>query len=385
MNVISPGSILGVLGGGQLGGMFATAARRMGYHVAVWDPDPGAPAHRLATRSFSTPFSDPATVEAFAESASAITYEWENVPASLCRQLERRKPLRPSAAILDIVQDRLKQKQFLIDHGWPVPQFAAVTDPARLAEAVEQIGCPAICKTTRSGYDGKGQWTIRNVAEVPTVQQALDDTRREGAAWIVEAMVPFEKELSILVVRGAGGATVRYPLAENVHQNGILHTTVVPADVPASLSQRAGDLAAEIVGRMDGVGVFCLELFYAPGDQLLINEIAPRPHNSGHYTMDACSVSQFEQQVRALCGLPLGEVRLLTPAAMLNLIGEEAGAVMSGEGSGTLLTIPGAVLHWYGKQLARPRRKMGHVTFLADSGPQALDRATSFHARLTGR
>jgi len=384
VNVIPPGSTLGVLGGGQLGGMFAAAALRMGYRVAVWDPDPNAPAHRLSSCSFTASFADRATVDEFAELVHAITYEWENVPSVLCRELEQRKPLRPSAGILDIIQDRLKQKQFLADNGWPVPRFVAVTEPSRLPEAVEEVGCPAICKTATAGYDGKGQWAIRRMTDVPEIQRSLERAKRAGSRWILEAMVPFERELSILIARGAGGESVRYPLADNLHVDGILRSTVVPAEGPPSLVQRAGDLAVQIVERMGGVGVFCLELFHAPGDALLVNEVAPRPHNSGHYTLDACSVSQFEQQVRAVCGLPLGEVRLLSPAAMLNLIGEEAAGAMSAEGCRKLLAVPGAVLHWYGKQAARPKRKMGHVTFLADSRETAVERVSSFYTHLSG-
>lgn len=358
--------------------MFAAAARRMGYHTAVWDPDPDAPAHRLARHSFPMQFSDQQVLDEFAALVGVVTYEWENVPASLCRQLEQCKPLRPSSAILSVIQDRLAQKTFLAGEGCAVPRFTGLTSPTHLSQAVEEVGCPAICKTATAGYDGKGQWKILRESDVPEVQRTLIGTMREGSKWIVEAMVPFERELSILVARDIDGRSVVYPPAENAHEEGILRTTIVPADIPPIVAQRAGGLARNVIERMEGIGVFCLELFQLPGDELLVNEIAPRPHNSGHYTLDACTVSQFEQQVRAVCGLPLGEVRLLSPAVMVNLIGQDIEAVTSGDGCKRLLSVPGAVLHLYGKQNVRPRRKMGHVTFLADQLVTAREQARQF-------
>jgi 5-(carboxyamino)imidazole ribonucleotide synthase len=250
-----------------------------------------------------------------------------------------------------------------------------LTSPSHLSQAVAQVGYPAICKTATAGYDGKGQWKIPRESDVPKVQRALGETMRPDSKWIVEAMVPFQRELSILVARDVDGRSVVYPPAENDHEEGILRTTIVPADITSLVVRRAGELARKVIERMDGIGVFCLELFQLPGEELLINEIAPRPHNSGHYTLDACTVSQFEQQVRAVCGLPLGEVRLLSPAAMVNLIGHDVETVTSGDGCERLLNVPGAALHLYGKQVVRPRRKMGHVTFLAEDLPTARDRA----------
>ena len=380
--VIEPGSVLGVLGGGQLGAMFTLAALRLGYQVAVWDPHPEAPAHRVATHSFPFPFTDQQTLARFADLVSVVTYEWENIPAELCRSLEQRKPVRPSTAVLSVIQDRLEQKGFLSSHGFPVPSFAILTAPDQLAQTVRRVGYPALCKTATAGYDGKGQWRISRESDVREVERALSESARPGLRWIVEAFVPFERELSILVVRGSDGQSCTYPLVENEHDEGILRATKVPAQVSSRLAERAALLACQVVDRLEGVGVFCLELFQLPGGELLINEIAPRPHNSGHYTLDACSVSQFEQQVRATCGMPLGEVRLLSPAVMVNLIGEDAAAFVKGAGSRTLLAIPGAVLHLYGKPAIRPRRKMGHVTFLGETLALALDHAQQFRDRL---
>lgn len=376
--VIEPGSVLGVLGGGQLGAMFTMAACRLGYHVAVWDPDPDAPAHRIATHSFPAPFTDQHSLERFADLVSVVTYEWENIPAELCRALEQRKPVRPSGAVLSVIQDRLAQKAFLASNEFPVPPFVSLASPDQLLSTVRQVGYPVLCKTATAGYDGKGQWRIFRDSDIREVEHAISESARPGMRWIVESLVSFERELSILVVRGTDGQSCTYPMAENEHEEGILRTTKVPAPGSSTVAERAAALAIQVVDCLEGVGVFCLELFQLPSGELLINEIAPRPHNSGHYTLDACSVSQFEQQVRAICGMPLGEVCLLSPAVMLNLIGDDASSLMKRAGYRTLLDVPGAVLHLYGKRVIRPRRKMGHVTFLGETLGLALDRAKQF-------
>ena len=382
---IEAGSVLGVLGGGQLGAMFTMAACRLGYRVAVWDPDPEAPAHRVATYSFPVPFTDPHSLTRFTDLVSVVTYEWENIPAELCRALEQRKPVRPSSVVLSVIQDRLEQKRFLASNGFPVPPFVGITAPDQLSATVRQVGYPALCKTSMSGYDGKGQWRVSQESDVRGIERAVSESARPGMRWIVESLIPFERELSILVVRGVDGQSCTYPMAENEHEEGILRTTKVPAPGSSTVAERAVALACQVVDRLEGVGVFCLELFQLPSGELLINEIAPRPHNSGHYTLDACSVSQFEQQVRAICGMPLGEVRLLSPAVMVNLIGDDAAILTKGTGYRTLLDIPGAVLHLYGKREIRPRRKMGHVTFLGEPLSLVLDHATRFRDGLANR
>ena len=378
MQPLGPGATLGVLGGGQLGAMFTRAALQLGYQVAVWDPDPDAPAHGLASRSFSAAFTDPSVYREFSKLVSAVTFEWENVPASLCDQLSQICPVRPSGAVLRVIQDRIDQKQFLQAQGLPVPSFSVVTNPAELAGVVQVFGCAVICKTATAGYDGKGQWTIRQPADIAEVEVALRAMVPAGARWIVESMVDYVRELSVLVVRGANGEHRLYPVVENRHEAGILRVTVAPAVVSPEVVTQAKELALQAVEALGGIGVFCVELFQLRGDRLLINEIAPRPHNSGHYTLDACTVSQFEQQVRALCGMPLGEVRLLSPAAMVNLIGHDVEKITSADGCKALLTIPGAELHLYGKRTVRPGRKMGHVSFLAESGDEATGRARQF-------
>jgi 5-(carboxyamino)imidazole ribonucleotide synthase len=379
---VEPGSILGVLGGGQLGAMFAAAARRLDYRIAVWDQDPDAPAHRQADYSFTADFSDLPTRESFSSLVRAVTFEWENVPVDLCEWLEQRHRVRPSSAVLRIIQDRVEQKQFLHSNGLPVVPFLAIGSPDQLTETVARIGIPALCKTATSGYDGKGQWPIRLNSDVDEVARVLRAIERPPPRWILEQLVEFERELSVLVVRGADGECRTYPVVENRHEHGILRMTLAPSTVSDQVAAGASDLARQAVALLKGIGVFCVELFHAADDRLFINEIAPRPHNSGHYTLDACTVSQFEQQVRALCGTPLGEAKQRAPAAMVNLIGAEMQAVISGQGFKELLSLPGAVLHLYGKKVVRPGRKMGHVTFVAETREAAAESAYRFMARL---
>jgi 5-(carboxyamino)imidazole ribonucleotide synthase len=374
--------MLGVLGGGQLGAMFASAARRLGYRVAVWDSDPDAPALRPADLPVSAPFTDERALARFAGSISAATYEWENVPSALPAALERQVPVRPSARILRLVQHRVAQKTFLASHGVPVAPFRAIPSVRELAVPPE-IGYPALCKTATSGYDGKGQWRLAGPPEL-----AVFRSRAEVAApggWILEQFLPFEKELSVLVVRGADGDSRAYPVAENVHEAGILKTSRVPAEIEPRVADQAMSLARAVVEALEGVGLFCVELFLMPDGRLYVNEVAPRPHNSGHYTLDACTVSQFEQQARAVCGLPLGEARLLCPAVMVNLIGDDLTLALSEAALRGLLQTAGAKLRVYGKKTIRPGRKMGHVTFLAEKGDAAWEAAATFQRALSGK
>lgn len=379
--ILEPGSVLGVLGGGQLGAMFAAAARRMGYRVAVWDPDHEAPAHQIAAYSFTTSFLDPAGREQFSNIVQATTLEWENVPAELCGWLETRCPMRPSSMVLRTLQDRIAQKQFLSSRQLPVSLFAAVESPSQLISAINQVGLPAVCKTATSGYDGKGQWTLRTPSDIKRLEMILGQAE-SGRRWIVEQLISFARELSLLVVRSEGGEFRVYPVVENRHEQGILRETRVPAFIDSGAAEQAEKLSIQAITALGGIGVFCVELFHTEDGNLLINEIAPRPHNSGHYTLDVCTVSQFEQQVRVTCGLPLGETRLLSPAVMVNLIGEEVRSVMSAEGCSALHSTSGAVLHLYGKQMIRPGRKMGHVTFTGSQKEMVTATAQKFIANL---
>ncbi len=375
--------MLGVLGGGQLGAMFAEAGRRFGYRIAVWDPDPDAPALKLADLPLTAPFTDSSSLAVFAGSISVATYEWENIPVATGEALEQRVPVRPATRILKVLQNRLEQKTFLASKGFPVAPFRAVLSPDTLA-VPEDIGFPCLCKTATAGYDGKGQWRLSGPDEVHLMQEQLRRHDQQGSRWVLERFLSFEKELSVLVVRAADVDCRTYPAVENLHETGILRTTRVPAEIEPSAAERAVDLATSVVKALEGVGVFCVEMFLMSDGRLFINEVAPRPHNSGHYTLDACTVSQFEQQVRAVCGLPLGEVRLLCPAVMVNLIGEDLIRVGSEEGLINLLRIPGATLHVYGKRSVRPGRKMGHVTFLSEKPGEAWARALALRRALAG-
>lgn len=379
--MIVPGSTIGVLGGGQLGDMFAVAARRLGYGVAVWDPDPAAPALRGADVPLVADFRDDQTSRRFAASVRAVTYEWENVPAETCRRLEQTVPVRPSAGVLHILQNRLSQKRHFAERGIPVTPFLAATSVAELARA-GQVGFPCLCKTATTGYDGKGQWKLAREEDVARLQTELAERGESRAVYILEQWVAFEQEISVLVVRSAREELRLYPVVDNVHEGGILRSTRVPGHLAPALSERAQAMARAAVEALDGVGVFCVEMFVLPDGELYVNEVAPRPHNSGHYTLDACTVSQFEQQVRALCELPLGEARLLAPAVMVNLIGEDLLRVQAEPELGALLAVPGAKLHLYGKRSVRPRRKMGHVTFVGEKPDTVWEAACAFRSRL---
>ncbi|WP_447986026.1 5-(carboxyamino)imidazole ribonucleotide synthase [Nitrospira sp. Nam74] len=379
---IPPGAMLGVLGGGQLGAMFSAAARQLGYRVAVWDPDFQAPAHKTADCSFSAPFADCDELERFTNTVSAVTFEWENIPVAVASGLERSVPVRPGSAVLRVLQNRLDHKSFLAQQGFPVAPFRAVPNPNELAKAAEAIGFPCLCKTATAGYDGKGQWRLSSMSEAVSLQEQLSRSAPPHSRWIIEQLLRFTKELSVLVVRGLDGEQRLYPVADNVHEAGILRTTSIPAAINGEVAEQAQKMAASAIHALEGVGVFCVELFLMPDGTLLINEIAPRPHNSAHYTLDACTISQFEQHVRAVCGLPLGEVRLLSPAVMINLIGEDLSRALSEDALMSLLRVPGSKVHVYGKASIRPGRKMGHVTFLAEKPEEARKAALNLERSL---
>ncbi len=378
--LIAPGTTLGVLGGGQLGAMFAHAARRLGYRVAVWDPDPDAPALKVADRSFTSPFTDAASLLEFAHCVGAVTYEWENIPVTVASTLEQAVPMRPASRILGLLQNRLEQKTFLMDHGFPVAPFQTVVHPDELKAAAEAVGFPSVCKIATAGYDGKGQWRLAEPKDVPSLRDTL--SRNQKSRWIVEQVLLFEKEVSVLVIRGVDGDRRVYPAVENLHEDAILRVTRAPADIEPRTAESGMNLATSVVDALEGIGVFCVEMFLMQDGRLFINEVAPRPHNSGHYTLDACTVSQFEQQVRALCGLPLGEARLLGPAVMVNLLGDDLTRATTDDGLISLLRTPGAKLHVYGKRSIHPGRKMGHVTFLSEKAEEAWSSALSLRRML---
>jgi len=366
--MILPGATLGMLGGGQLGRMFTVAARTLGYEVIVLDPDPDSPAGKLASDHVCADYEDATALEYLASTCAAVSTEFENVPAASLEWLAQRCVVRPGARAVAITQDRIHEKTFLREQGFPTAAFAVIRGEADLAAAVQAIPGDAILKVSRFGYDGKGQARAEGAA---AVRAAWESMKRE--ACVLEQRLPLDVELSVVLARSADGSTAAWPVGENRHVNGILDTTIVPARVPASLQQEAVDMAGRIATTLDYIGVLAVE-FFVSGGALRVNEIAPRPHNSGHYTLDACVTDQFEQQVRALCGLPLGSPRLLSPVVMVNLLGD-----LWRDGHPPpwpdLLAHPQAKLHLYGKREARPGRKMGHFTVLGGSADQALEEA----------
>jgi 5-(carboxyamino)imidazole ribonucleotide synthase len=353
---IAPGARVGIVGGGQLGRMLALAAARLGLSCHVFSPAEGEPAYEVAAKATIAPYDDQQALARFAASVDVITYEFENIPATTAEFLDRLKPVRPSPRVLALTQDRLVEKEFIANLDIGVAPYAQVDDPGALARAVGRIGRPSILKTRRFGYDGKGQTTIKEGADLAVAFRSLG-----GQPSILEGYVPFAMEVSVLAARGLDGEFVAWDVAENVHDNHILDTTTVPARISPDLLRRAAEKAQRIAEALDYVGVLAVEMFLVNGPQgqtLLVNEIAPRVHNSGHWTLDGSVTSQFEQHIRAVCGFPLGSTRAHGPVVMRNLIGDDVDQWRE------LLRQPGACLHLYGKSEARPGRKMGHVTFL---------------------
>jgi 5-(carboxyamino)imidazole ribonucleotide synthase len=363
--VILPGATLGVLGGGQLGRMFTLQARTMGYRVVVLDPDPGSPAGQLADRHLRAAYTDPAALDQLARECVAVTTEFENVPAEALERLAAWTRVRPPVSAVAIAQDRIGEKRFLEQHGFATAPFRAVKNEAELAAAGAAVGTPALLKTSRMGYDGKGQATVDRPEQAASAFASLG-----SVPCVLEERLTLEREISVVLARGDDGVVAPFPVGENVHRGGILETTVVPARIPPPLAEEALQLAGRVATALAYVGVLGVEMFVANGGRLYVNELAPRPHNSGHYTLDACSADQFEQQVRALCGLPLAQPRLLTPVAMVNLLGDLwAGGPPRWE---EVFRRPGVRLHLYGKAEPRPGRKMGHLNCLADTPERAL-------------
>ncbi|MFC0131141.1 5-(carboxyamino)imidazole ribonucleotide synthase [Massilia eurypsychrophila] len=368
----SPSTWLGVMGGGQLGRMFAHAAQAMGYKVAVLEPATDCPAGQVAERLITAGYSDAAALAELSALCAAVTTEFENVPADSMALLAQHSFVAPSADCVSIAQDRIAEKRFFVDCAaasgvLPAPHqvIASLQDIAAIPDAL----LPGILKTVRMGYDGKGQVRVDSRADVEAAFAAM-----KGVTCLLEKMLPLAYEVSVLTARGDDGASVVYPIAENVHRDGILFTTTVPGpNVDPACAQRAQDAARAIVARLGYVGVLCIEFFVLDDGSLVVNEMAPRPHNSGHYTIDACVTSQFAQQVRAMARLPLGDCRQHSPAVMLNILGDLwfDGGTLREPAWDQLLALPGAFLHLYGKEEARAGRKMGHATFVAPTLAEA--------------
>jgi 5-(carboxyamino)imidazole ribonucleotide synthase len=372
--MIAPGATLGLLGGGQLGRMFTMAAQSMGYRVAVLDPGCDSPAGGIADHHVCAEYLDRQGLTELARVCAAATTEFENVPADSLRFLADHCTVSPAAESVAVAQDRIHEKQFLSGQGFATVPFRVVRSAADLDAAPAGL-FPGILKVSRFGYDGKGQ---HRVADPAGARAAF--ARMGAEACVLERQVPLACEVSVVVARGADGTEAAFPTAENRHRHGILDVSIVPAPVLPEVDRRARETTLAVARALDYRGVLCVEMFVLPDGQLLVNEIAPRPHNSGHYTIDACVTSQFEQQVRVLCGLPLGDTGLLRPAVMVNLLGD---LWARGEPDWRLaLDCPRAKLHLYGKREARPGRKMGHVTVLAASVEQALEDALAIRTRL---
>jgi len=361
---ILPGSVVGVLGSGQLGRMFAIAARRLGYRVHVFSPDDDTPAGQVADVEIAGSYEDLDAVRAFARRVHAVTFEFENVPAETAAAAAEFAPVRPGGNVLHVAQNRIREKRFLVAAGVPVVPFGIIETAADLEPTLARTGVPAVIKTADFGYDGKGQAVVRDLAS------AAAAWRRFDRACVCEAFVEFERELSVVAARGVTGEFAHFGVVENRHVSHILDTTIAPAAVPAGVVREAVDLTRTIFEALEVVGVLCVEFFLTGDGRLLVNEVAPRPHNSGHFTVDACVTSQFEQQLRAVCGLPLGSSRQLAPAVMVNLLGDiwDRGSPLWARA----LALPGVKLHLYGKGAPRPGRKMGHLTALAESTDAAL-------------
>ncbi len=364
------GSAIGILGGGQLGQMTAIAARRLGYRTVVLDPDPASPGAQVADQLVQGRLDDPAAIETLAQHTAVVTYEFENVDADAVAALERRVPVHPSSQLLRTSQHRIREKLAIRQLGGDVPPFRAVSSLANLEAALHALHLPLVVKTATGGYDGKGQAVVATASEARSACErllAVSDTL------IIEEQVDLALELSVICARDEAGHITTYPAAENRHVGGILDVSSTPARVSAAVAHRADQVARQLAEGLGLVGLLAVEMFVDQQGHVLVNEMAPRPHNSGHHTLEACATSQFEQLVRILARLPLGDTTLVRPAAMANLLGDW----WSPDGElpvARMLAVPGVVLHLYGKAAARPGRKMGHLTALAHTTEEAVER-----------
>lgn len=375
IRIIYPGSTIGILGGGQLGRMMALAARAMGYRIACLDPQADSPCGQVADLAYTGAFDDIGTALEMARHCDIITYEFENVDDRVVEALQQQHYLPQGKDILAITRHRIREKSTLAALGIPVAPFRPIRSLDELTAALDELGTPAVLKTALGGYDGKGQTVIQTPEEAPSAWERLSALCPE---LILEQWIAFGMEISVIAARSTTGEVRCFPAAENIHQNGILRLSIAPARISPALQEEAQRLTRAIAEGMNVYGLIAVEMFVTRDGHLLVNELAPRPHNSGHYTQEACVTSQFEQHVRAICGLPLGSTRLLSPVVMLNLLGDEPDRVLR-----NLSTWPReAKLHLYGKHEARPGRKMGHLNVLAPSLEEALDTVEQYARQL---
>lgn len=380
MDIFPPGAVIGIIGGGQLGRMFCRAARRMGYRTLVWTGGLEAPAMVVADEAIDLPFDSPEALDEFVSRVDVASIEFENIPRETLEAVAVEVPLHPSPEAVAVCQNREREKNFLKAHDIPCTLFEVVGSAAKLAQALDRIGTPAVLKTADFGYDGKGQ---RKLEGNESPEEVWADFR--GARAVLEAFVPFEREISVMVARDARGTVTTYDPAENGHRHHILDMSIVPARIATSVSVEARTIARRVVEALDYQGIMGVEFFLLPDGQLLVNEMAPRPHNSGHHTLDACATSQFEQQVRATCGLPLGSARLLTPVVMLNLLGDMWLEETVPPDWIPLFEDPESYLHLYGKRRAIGRRKMGHINVTGTEVENCLARAIELKETLLER
>ncbi|MFC4766908.1 5-(carboxyamino)imidazole ribonucleotide synthase [Effusibacillus consociatus] len=362
---ILPGSTIGILGGGQLGRMIALKAREMGYRIAVMDPTEDSPCAQVADKNFVGPLDDVNVARQMARCSNVITYEFENVSDEMVRVLEQEAYLPQGGHVLHITRHRIREKTALESIGIPVAPWRPVYSREDLKKSVSELGLPCVLKTATGGYDGKGQYVLRQAEEIETAWETLGAGKKE---LVLEGWVNFDKELSVIAARNPSEEVRTFPTAENVHRENILHLSIVPARISEEADRLAQELARRIAEKLDVIGLIAVEMFWKEGT-LLVNELAPRPHNSGHYTMDSCVTSQFEQHVRAVCNLPLGDTTLLTPVVMVNILGEHLQPVLEKMD----LLANGIKLHLYGKEEAKEKRKMGHLNVLAQSIEEALE------------
>lgn len=366
---IVPGQTIGIIGGGQLGRMMALAAREMGFRIAVLDPTPDSPCGQVADVEITAAYDDLNAIAELARVSDVITYEFENIDARALAWLEANAYVPQGSRLLAVTQDRALEKAAIVEAGLPVAPYREVDGWDELEQAVAMIGFPCVLKTRRGGYDGKGQYVLRRSEDVDNAAALL-----QVGPCLLEGWVPFVKEMSVIVARNVDGETAVFPVAENVHVENILHQTIVPARIPKDIQQRAVRYAETLAASFSLVGTLAVEMFLTADGDIYINELAPRPHNSGHYTINACATSQFAQHIRAVCNWPLGSTELLKPAVMVNLLGEHVESAIERIG-----VLGGAAyLHLYGKHEAKPKRKMGHVTVLADDVEEALGRIESW-------
>ncbi|RKF48449.1 5-(carboxyamino)imidazole ribonucleotide synthase [Bacillus wiedmannii] len=367
--IILPGKTIGIIGGGQLGRMMALAAKEMGYKIAVLDPTKNSPCAQVADIEIVAPYDDLKAIQHLAEISDVVTYEFENIDYRCLQWLEKYAYLPQGSQLLSKTQNRFTEKNAIEKAGLPVATYRLVQTQEQLTEAIAELSYPSVLKTTTGGYDGKGQVVLRSEADVDKARELAN-----AAECILEKWVPFEKEVSVIVIRSVSGETKVFPVAENIHVNNILHESIVPARITEELSQKAIAYAKVLADELELVGTLAVEMFATADGEIYINELAPRPHNSGHYTQDACETSQFGQHIRAICNLPLGETNLLKPVVMVNILGEHIEGVLR-----QVNRLTGCYLHLYGKEEAKAQRKMGHVNILNDNIEVALEKAKSLH------